>query len=137
MATNGINFERTFGKPSAPAAGNSKVGKDDRPKAKFWINVGYDSGVPDEVNGGTKFVSLPVGIPLDNQERLPTNMRNQEHAAFQSARNSLMDQIIAAAEQLAPGEERLLDLQIQLRRVNDETAEIPADQNQFLKALKF
>lgn len=132
----GIDFHRTFGaaKPTTPVGGKGNSG--DRPKAKFWLNIGYDSGVADE-NGGTKFVSLPAGIPLDGQERLATNSRNHEFAAFQSARNNLMDQIMARAEQLLPGEEVILNLSIQLRRVNDEQAEIAPDQNQFIRELKF
>jgi hypothetical protein len=133
----GIDFHRTFGAAPAPTSVNGKGNSGDRPKAKFWLNIGYDSGVADEASGGTKFVSLPAGIPLDGQERLATNSRNHEFAAFQSARNNLMDQIMARAEQLKPGEEVILNLSIQLRRVNDEQAEIAPDQNQFIRELKF
>ena len=135
--SSGIDFHRTFGaaKPANPIGNKANSG--DRPKAKFWLNIGYDSGVHDETTGGTKFVSLPAGIPLDGQERLATNSRNQEFAAFQSARNNLMDQIMARAEQLLPGEEVILNLSIQLRRVNDEVAEIAPGDNPFTKELKF
>lgn len=128
-----IDFNKlSFGKNNAAAAG--KPAADARPKAQFWLNIGYDSGVQDE-SGGTKFVSLPVGIPLDNNEKLPTNSRNAEFAAFQAARNDLMEQVMAVAGNLAPGEEKLLNLQIQLRRVNDEAAEIPVENNPFAKKL--
>ena len=134
-SASGIDFHRTFGvaKPATPVGGKGNSG--DRPKAKFWLNIGYDSGVADESTGGTKFVSLPVGIPLDNNEKLPTNSRNAEFAAFQAARNDLMEQVMAVAGNLAPGEEKLLNLQIQLRRVNDEAAEIPVENNPFAKKL--
>lgn len=136
MSTNAntINFARPFGaKPEAAA--QSKGNNSDRPKSRFWLNIGYDSGVKDEATGGTKFVSLPTGIPLDGQDRVKTNSRNDEFAAFQQARNALLDQILAAAEKLAPGEERLLNLQIQLRRVNDEVEEVTLDKNQFVANL--
>ena len=127
-----IDFNKTFGK-SAPKAG-SKPATETRPKSQFWLNIGYDSGVAGE-DGKSKFVSLPAGIPLDGQERLPVNSRNAEFSAFQSARNNLMEQIEAVAADLAPGEERMLNLQIQLRRINDEAAEAPLDQNAFARKL--
>lgn len=127
-----IDFNKTFGK-SAPKAG-SKPAAETRPKSQFWLNIGYDSGVAGE-DGKSKFVSLPAGIPLDGQERLPTNSRNAEFSAFQSARNNLMDQIQAVAEALAPGEEKILNLQIQLRRINEDAGEVPAEQNAFVREL--
>lgn len=126
-----IDFTKTFGKPAAttkPAATAT------RPKSQYWLNIGYDSGVIGE-DGKSKFVSLPAGIPLDGQEPLPTNSRNAEFSAFQAARNNLMEQIQAAAEALAPGEEKMLNLQIQLRRINEDAAELPAEQNAFVRNL--
>ena len=126
-----IDFTKTFGKPAAttkPAATAA------RPKSQYWLNIGYDSGVAGE-DGKSKFVSLPAGIPLDGQEPLPTNSRNAEFSAFQAARNNLMEQIQAVAEALAPGEEKMLNLQIQLRRINEDAAELPAEQNAFVRNL--
>lgn len=127
-----IDFSKTFGKTTTSNA--SKPAPETRPKSQFWLNIGYDSGVVGE-DGKSKFVSLPAGIPLDGQERLPTNSRNAEFSAFQSARNNLMEQIQAAAEALAPGEEKMLNLQIQLRRINDDAAELPAEQNAYVRNL--
>lgn len=126
-----IDFTKTFGSNKSTG---TKPAAETRPKSQFWLNIGYDSGVAGE-DGKTKFVSLPAGIPLDGQERLPTNSRNAEFSAFQSARNNLMDQIQAVAEALAPGEEKILNLQIQLRRINDEAAELPVEQNAFARQL--
>jgi hypothetical protein len=126
-----IDFDKTFG---ARAAGNKPAQQADRPKSQYWLNLGYTSDVEDE-DGSMRFVSLPIGIPLDNQERLPTNSRNQEFAAFQSARNDLLDQIQEVAKSLEPGEYRTLNLEIQLRRVNDDAPEISADANPFTKKL--
>src|SRR5690606_19606928 len=123
-----VDFQKTFGAGS----GNVQSGKDDRPKAQLWLNIGYDSGVPDD-DGKTRFVSLPTGIPLDTQEKLPVNSRTRDFAAFQSARNDLLDQILSVGKTLAPGEERTLNLVIQLRRVNADLEAIPADENQFAR----
>lgn len=121
-----INREEIFGKKKSVAS--------EKEKAQFWLNIGYSSGVTDE-NGEEKFVSLPLGIPLDTQEHLATNSKNAEFAQFQAARNDLLDQLMEAAKSLAPGESRVVKLEVQLRRVNEEAAAIPADQNMFARKL--
>ena len=133
-----IDFENTFGKRSKP--GNSST-NDDRPKAQLWLNIGYQTDIADD-DGKLRFVSLPVGIPLDTQEPLPTNSKSDEFRAFQSARNDLMTQMIDIGKSLAPGEEKIIalgesGLSVQIRRVSEEAAAVPADQNQFVRKLKF
>lgn len=119
-------FGTTFGAKSQP-----KNQTEDRPKAKFWMNIGVPADVVLEDEDEARFISLPVGIPLDTQERLPTNSRNDTFSAFQSARNNLLDQIMAFAENLAPGEEAIMPLQVQLRRVSEEQAPIAPENNAF------
>lgn len=140
-----VDFGRTFGAGSNSSTTTNSSNRGDQPKAKIWLNIGYVAeGVPtgegDKVED--RFVSLPVGIPLDTMEKLPTNSRNQAYAQFQAARNSLYDQIIQAASQLQPGEDVIIGnsagLCIQIRRVNDERENIVADDsNPFAKQLVF
>ncbi len=113
----GIDFPRTFGTPATSA-------KAEREKAVLWLNIGYVSDVKDE-DGTNRFVSLPLGIPVDSMEALPTNSRNQDFAMFQKARNDLLAQIMEVAKGVKPGESKILNLQIQLRRVNDEATSVP------------
>ena len=132
-----LNFEHTFGKPQA-----TNSSKDDRPKAQFWLNIGYPVTVKTESGEEQRFVSLPTGIPLDTQEALPTNSRNAEFAAFQAARNNLHDQFMAVAAKLQPGEEKIIGLgdsglALQIRRVNTESAPVSTEQNPFVAALSF
>lgn len=131
-----IEFNKTFGSKTVPAAK-----KDERPKSQFWLNIGYETDVVDD-NGENRFVSLATGIPLDNMERLQTNNRNREFAAFQAARNDLYDQIMDVAKSLEAGESKVIatadnGLAIQIRRINEESVEIPADQNKFGRRLSF
>ena len=128
-----IDFQKTFG--NNPNNVKSNTNNEDRPKAQLWLNIGYDSGVTDG-DGNTKFVSLPTGIPLDTQEHLPTNSRNRDFAAFQSARNDLLQQILDVGMTLEQGEERTLNLTIQLRRVNSEQEAIEPKDNQYVRPLE-
>lgn len=127
-----IDFSNTFGAPKTAATASAKV---DRPKAQLWLNIGYDSGVIDQETNESRFISLATGIPLDTMEALPTNSRNVEYARANAARNDLHEQIMAAAAALQPGESRMLNLQIQLRRVNEEQADVGTDDNQFARKL--
>ncbi len=128
-----IDFNRpTFG---AKPAASTPAAADERPKAEFWLNIGFESEVIDQETGKPRFVSLPQGIPLDTMEELPTNSRNNEFAAFQSARNDLLEQLIAHAQHLQPGEDCVINLSIQLRRVNAAPEPINPDENPFTRKL--
>mgnify|MGYP003452028376 CR=1 FL=1 len=151
MGTNGIDFSRTFGAQNNNQASNSSNGSNNadrsqQSKAKIWLNIGYlVTDVP--VTGAEanqtedRFVSLPVGIPLDTMEKLPTNSRNASYAQFQAARNDLYDQLMEAAEKLAPGEDIVMGidggLAVQIRRVQDERENVVAtDDNPFVAKLQ-
>jgi hypothetical protein len=110
-----LESKNLFGNTKQAAASN----KQDKPKANFWLNVGLLKKVDD----GEVFLSLPIGIPLDTQDRLPETSSNKEFAQMQAARNNIMDQLIAYANTMEPGQDIVIDLQVQLRRVK-ETQEV-------------
>lgn len=121
----------TFGQSNTAATSTAKA---DKPKAQFWLNIGY---VANEGSEDEKFISLPTGIPLDTQEPLPTNSSNADFRAMRCAQNDLLEQLIQYAQNLEPGEEGIINLQVQLRRVKAEAADIPADENKYARKLTF
>lgn len=123
----GLNFAAKFGASAAAA-------KPEKAVAQFWINIGYPTGVIGD-DGKEKFVSLPMGIPLDTMEPVKTNSSNAEYSAFMAAKNDLMEQILGAAEKLQPGDEIPLNLIIQLRRVAAPQEAIDPSKNQFVRKL--
>lgn len=132
----GLDFKRAFAAPTAAGA----AAKADRPKAQFWLNIGYIAEVPTEDGVEQRFISLPSGIPLDTMEELKTNSSNALYAQLQAARNDLFQQIMAKAQTLAPGEDHIFGdeggLQIQLRHVREENVEINPADNVFSRTLK-
>lgn len=136
MAT---NFNDVFKMPTSTASNNAQqqgANKQDKPKSQFWLNLGYAVEYQDaQGEDQERFVSLPMGIALDTMDKVATNSSNQEYAALQSARNNLLEQLMEKAQTLNPGESTEVNLTIQLRRVNDEQAEISAESNPFVKAL--
>ena len=133
----GIDFAKTFGanKDQGSSTTAQSGARGDQPKAQWWLNVGYTAeGAGD--NGEDRFVSLPVGIPLDTQEHVSTNSRNDSYREFMSARNDLLDQVMEVCKTLAPGEDRILNLQIQVRRIAGEQAPVDASENRFGRKLE-
>jgi hypothetical protein len=139
----GLNFPTSLNTSAAAATSNAA-----KPKAEFWLNVGYNVLVDvTDAQGVTmqesRFVSLPVGIALDTMNLLPTDSQSDAYRAFQSARNGLHDALMDVAKTLKPGEEKLLggtgaagELVIQLRRVAAPARPVQAASNPFVMALK-
>lgn len=137
MATNNNSvrsFARTFGQPDANAAAEQT--NEDRPKADVWINVGYSVAVPDTTEGAkkgdtvNKFIGVPLGIALDTQREIDTSKtRSSELMEIQTYQNQLLHDLQEHAKTLAPGEEQILTLEVQLRRVNAPIEAPAADGN--------
>lgn len=101
----------------------AKAVVEDKPKSQLWVNIGYTV----QVDGEDVFVSIPLGIPVDSINQLPTNTRNVEFNLLNQARNELLQDIINSAEDLEPGQSHTLELEIQLRRIDKEVDPLPAD----------
>lgn len=117
-----------FGKNAPKSAAATVV--EEKVKSQLWINVGYSI----EVEGEQVFVSIPMGIPVDSIKELPTNTRNAEFNMLNQARNQLLADITAASEDLESGESHVLELEVQLRRIDKEVDPLPAgSSNPFLR----
>ena len=118
--SNAINITKpVFAAKTAAATGTA------RPKAQIWMNLGYEIQVPaTDGTMETRFINLPMGLPLDTMEEVATTSTNEVFAAMQIAKNDLLKQLLAAAADLPPGGERIVNLQVQMRRVNDAAANV-------------
>ena len=130
-----INFNRPFGSNTANAAGtlNAAPAAPAKPKATLWLNAGYTTTVVVDGVQEERFVNLPMGMPVDTMELLPTNSRNAEFAQFRMAQNDLLNQIVELGKSLAPGEAKTINLELQLRRVNEDVAPVPNGENPFAR----
>jgi hypothetical protein len=121
------------------AEAGRKANGAEAPKAQFWLNIGFvaeGTAKPEEGKGDT-FVSLPIGIPLDTMERLKTNSSNEEFAQLQAARNDLLDQIMAHAKTLEPGQDAVFMIQAQVRRVKEDKPVAVDASNKYTAKLQF
>lgn len=107
-----------------------------RPQAELWLNVGYEVPHTSVVDGvkvqETRFISLPVGIPVDTMDHVATNQRSEDYRNLQHARNNLLDHILAKSQELKPGESVNLNLTIQLRRVDSPADQAPSEHNAYI-----
>ena len=129
-----INFNRPFGSNTNNGGNVAAPANPAKPKAMLWLNAGYTTTVVVDGVQEERFVNLPMGMPVDTMELLPTNSRNQEFAQFRMAQNDLLTQIVEFGKTLAPGEAKTLNLELQLRRVNDDVAPVASGENPFARA---
>ena len=112
-----LAFIQGLAAPSAltESAGNSKSA---RKPAQLWVNVGVTVPGMGE-DGGSVFVSLPVGIPLDDLKPAEVKGGNPRWVALQQAKNGLLALIQQQAASLNPGERKAMPhLTIELSRAN-------------------
>ena len=115
--------------------GKDTAAAKDLPKSQFWMNVGFTAeGAGAE--GEDVFVSLPYGLPLDSMEHVNTKSKNENYVALQQARNGLLDQVKEAAATLQPGESMTVQLEVQIRRIEEEVKETPTTDNKFMRSFK-
>lgn len=118
-----MTIQAVFGARSARASTTAQS----QEKAQYWLNFGYLENDED----GARFISLPVGIPLDTTKPLSTDRGDVPFRMFQKARNDLLQELIAQAGNLEPGQDVVFplagetDLAVQIRRV-EVKEELPA-----------
>lgn len=133
-----INASSPFGARSAqaPAArrpfGAKTEEAAERPKAEYWLNIGYVSSAPDEEEEGKEreiFVSLSTGIPLDQAEVYDvTKARSSNMAVLRQAQNELLEGFLSRAKELQPGESAVVSydeatgLSMEIKRVRGPQA---------------
>ncbi|WP_139074153.1 hypothetical protein [Pantoea eucrina] len=106
---------------NALVKGNNMAGQNNgqqqRKPSEFWLNIG--------VMAGDEFISLPVGLPLDDMKPARANTNNAEWNQIAQAKNVLLEQLQQLGMQLEAGKEVELNLTVQLRRSakNDEPAQ--------------
>lgn len=121
-----------------PAAAKVSAAKQEQEAAQLWINVGYPVQV--EMEDGTvveEFVNLNLGIPLDRIQHRPVNSNNANFNALMAAKNNLLDQLLAMAEDVGAGQSVRLPLEVELRRVKDPEAVVKVSdaENPYLRSI--
>lgn len=118
---------------STTAAGTSA--KAERPKTQFWLNVGIVlTGAGKD--GEDLFVSLPMGLALDDMKAVNVRGQNADWVHLQQAKNSLLEATKKAGANLQPGERQLLpEFSVELARISENDQQGNAAENPLIGAL--
>lgn len=107
---------------SAKAASSAAPAHADRKTSDFWLNIGIEIPGPD---GAPLFVSLPVGIALDDMKPQAIKGTNQDWINLAQTKNLLLETLQKHAASMAPGERSHVDaLQVEIYRRNEAPAQI-------------
>lgn len=118
-----LNFDSNNNTPARRTPFSNLNNPSDRPKAKVWLNIGYEKA--------GKFINLPIGMPLDTMEPAKVSGQNEEWIKIQTARNALLEALQALGANLKPGEEiDVSNLTIKIRHVAEER-EVKPEENEF------
>lgn len=114
--TSGATGRRAFGASRTDANGQPL------PKAKLWLNVGYDAG--------DRVITTPLGLAIDTMQPNQIRGQNQDYVEAMAAGNDLLEMLQKAGFGMQPGERREVNLKVYLQRVNEDIV-VEKSQNRF------
>ena len=100
----------------------AQTNPEEQPKAKLWLNVGYEAG--------GKFINLPFGLPVDTMKNAKVQGQNEDWIKQRNAQNQLLKMLQDLGAKFTPGHEQTINLQVRLRRVNEEL-EVGKEDNEY------
>ncbi|WP_199097189.1 hypothetical protein [Dyella sp. ASV21] len=112
------NLRNDVAAASAKAAATANVTPiADRKHSDFWLNIGITIDGPD---GEPLFVSLPVGLALDDMKPQAIKGTNQDWINLAQTKNALLEALQKHAASMEPGARQPIDcLQVELYRRNE------------------
>lgn len=107
----------------------------ERKASDFWLNVGINIPNPDG-SGGTIFVSLPVGLALDDMKPQAIKGANADWIALAQTKNALLETLQKHAAGMAPGERQTIDvLGVEIYRRNEPAQHGTTEANPLMASL--
>lgn len=89
------------------------------PESRAWINVGRVMTLPDmQGNMVKRFVNVASGIPVDSIPQFKASPNNK----LRQKQNKERKNLLALVDEMQPGEERVLNYQVRIRKVFDQSA---------------
>lgn len=120
----------TSTKPAAAASSTTE-----RKSSQVWLNVGVN--IPGAGEDGTDlFVSLPVGIPLDDIKPIVIRGSNQNSIHLKQVKNMLLDELQKLGAGMQPGGRQTIpQLGVEIYRVAQPEQQGTADSNPLIAGL--
>lgn len=104
-------------KPAATNQAGSATPSTERKSSQVWLNVGVTiPGAGDD--GSDLFVSLPVGLPLDDMKPIVIRGSNQNSINLKQVKNMLLDELQKLGASMQPGQRQAVSqLGVEIYRV--------------------
>lgn len=91
-------------KPATTEAAGTPA-KPERKSSEVWLNVGVT--IPGAAEDGSDlFVSLPVGLPVDDMKAIQIRGTNQNSINLKQVKNMLLDEVQKLGASMKPGERK-------------------------------
>jgi hypothetical protein len=113
---------------AATKASQSAAPATERKPSDFWLNIGVTIPGPD---GEPLFVSLPIGLALDDMKPQAIRGSNQDWINLAQTKNTLLETLQQHAASMEPGERQTLDvLSVEIyRRKDTQTPATAGEEN--------
>lgn len=109
--------------------------KPERAKTQFWANVGMNLEGANE-DGSDLFISLPLGIPLDDLKPQKVTGNNTKWRNLVEAKNQLLAVILKEAGKLEPGQRiSIPGFTVEIARVGEAVEPTSDGDNPLLAAM--
>lgn len=106
-----------------------------RKTSQVWLNVGVTIPGAGE-DGADLFVSLPVGLPLDDMKPVVIRGMNQNSINLKQVKNLLLDELQKLGASMSPGQRRLVpQLDVEIYRVAQPEQVGTAENNPLIAGL--
>ena len=120
---------------SAAAQNAAPTPSTERKSSKVWLNVGVTIPGASE-DGSDLFVSLPVGLPLDDMKPIVIRGSNQNSINLKQVKNMLLDELQKLGASMSPGQRRLVpQLEVEIYRVAQPDQVGTAENNPLIAGL--
>jgi len=116
-------------------AAPSSTSTSERRSSQVWLNVGVTIPGAGE-DGADLFVSLPVGLPMDDMKQVTIRGSNQNSIHLKQVKNMLLDELQKLGASLAPGQRQSVNqLSVEIYRVAQPEQVGNADSNPLIAGL--
>lgn len=118
-----------------PAAAQNTAAATERKSSKVWLNVGVVIPGAGE-DGADLFVSLPVGLPMDDMKPIVIRGSNQNSINLKQVKNMLLDELQKLGADMSPGRRQAVpQLSVEIYRVAEPDQTGTAEGNPLIAGL--
>lgn len=120
---------------STKPAATTQAATTERKSSQVWLNIGVTIPGAGE-DGADLFVSLPVGLPMDDMKPIVIRGSNQNSINLKQVKNMLLDELQKLGASMQPGQRQTVpQLGVEIYRVAQPDQQGTAEGNPLIAGL--